>query len=88
MTRQRSIAEARRILPSLVRDAENGKTVELTRRGERVEVPVGDRESERLTSGRRGFGNAYREFTIAFELSELALDPDELFGDVREGDTA
>ena len=72
----------------MVRDAENGKTVELIRRGERVEVPVGCRESERLTSGRRGFGNAYREFTSAFELSELSLDPDELFGDVREGDAA
>ena len=62
--------------------------MEPTRRGERMEVLVGHRESERLTSGRRGFGNAYREFTSVFELSELALDPDELFGDMREGDTA
>lgn len=88
MTRRRSIAESRRILSSLVRDAENGKTVELTRQGERGEVPVGCRESGRLPSGRPGFENAYREFTSAFELSELSLDPDELFGDVREGDTA
>ena len=62
--------------------------MELTRQGERGEVPVGLRESERLTSGRRGFGIAYREFSSAFELSELSLDPDELFGDVREGDGA
>ena len=62
--------------------------MEFTRQGERVEVPVSCRESERLTSGRRGFGIAYREFTSAFELFELSLDPDELFGDVREGDSA
>ena len=84
MTERHSIAEARRNLPSLVRDAENGKAVELTRRGEPVAVLVGHREFGRLTSGRRGFGNAYREFAGAFELSELALDPDDLFGDVRE----
>lgn len=88
MTRRRSIAEWRRILSSLVRDAENGKTVEFTRQGERVEVPAGFRESGRRPSGRPGFGNAYREFTSAFELSELSLDSDELFGDVRERDGA
>ena len=84
MTERHSIAEARRNLPSLVRDAENGKAVELTRRGEPVAVLIGHREFGRLTSGRRGFGDAYREFADAFELSELALDPDDLFGDVRE----
>ena len=81
MTERRSIAEARRNLPSLVRDAQNGRAVELTRRGEPVAVLIGHREFGRLTSGRRGFGKAYREFASAFG---LALDPDELFGDVRE----
>ena len=82
-----SIADARRNLPSLVRDAENGKAVELTRRGEPVAVLLGRPSFERLTSGRRGFANAYREFANAIDLSELALDPDELFADVREGTT-
>ena len=81
VTERRSIAEARRNLPSLVRDAQNGRAVELTRRGEPVAVLIGHREFGRLTSGRRGFGKAYREFASAFG---LALDPDELFGDVRE----
>ena len=58
--------------------------VELTRRGEPVAVLIGHREFGRLTSGRRGFGKAYREFANTFELGGLALDPDELFGHVRE----
>ena len=36
MTERHSIADARRHLPALVRNAENGKAVELTRRGEPV----------------------------------------------------
>ena len=84
MTGQHSIAEARRNLPTLVRDAENGKAVELTRRGELVAVLIGRREFERLTSGRRGFADAYRGFAQSVELAKLALDPDELFGVARE----
>ena len=84
MTERHSIAEARRNLPSLVRDAESGKAVELTRRGTPVAVLVGCREFERLTSRRRGFGDAYREFASAVGLDGLALDPDDLFADVRE----
>lgn len=84
MTDRHSIAEARRNLPSLVRDAENGKAVELTRRGEPVAVLIGCREFERLASGRRGFADTYRESTNTVDVAGLALDPDELFGDVRE----
>ena len=43
MARQHSIAEARSSLPSLVREAESGKAVELTRRGEPVAVLIGRR---------------------------------------------
>ncbi len=84
LTEHHSIADARRNLPSLVRDAENGETVEITRKGEPVAVLVSHREFERLASGRRGFGEAYEEFANAVGLSELALDPDELFGGVRQ----
>ncbi len=84
MADRHSIAEARRNLPSLVRDAENGKAVQLTRRGELVAVLVGHREFERLSSGRRSFADAYRDFVNSAELAGLALDPDELFGDLRE----
>ena len=84
MTDRHSIAEARRNRPSLVREAESGKAVELTRRGAPVAVLIGRREFERLSSGRPGFGDAYREFASAVGLEGLALDPDELFADVRE----
>ena len=84
MTEQHSIAEAWRNLPTLVRDAENGKTVELTRRGEPVAVLIGHREFERLTSRRQSFSAAWRGFAECTELADLSLDPDELFGDLRE----
>ena len=84
MTEKHSIAEARRNLPRLIREAEHGKTVELTRRGEAVAVLVGRRTFERLAAGRRGFTEAYREFSKTFDLPELALDPDELFAGARD----
>jgi prevent-host-death family protein len=41
VTERHSIAEARRNFLSLVHDAENGKAVEITRRGEPVAVLIG-----------------------------------------------
>ncbi len=84
MTHRRSIAEARRHLPGLIREAEHGRTVELTRRGEPVAVLLGRRTFERLTAGRRGFGEAYEAFTGAFDLAELGLDPDRLLEGARD----
>ena len=78
-----SIAEARRNLPSLIREAERGKAVELTRRGEPVAVLVGHRMFARLIAGRRGFADAYREFAQRVDLTEVGLDPDVLFDGVR-----
>ena len=54
-----------------------------TQRGEPVAVPVGMRSFERLAAGRRRFTDALRDFATDTGASELALDPDELFGDVR-----
>ena len=78
-----SVAEARRNLPGLIREAERGKAVELTRRGEPVAVLVGHRMLTRLTAGRRNFADAYREFTQHVDLAEVGLDPDALFDGVR-----
>jgi len=79
-----SIAEARRNLPKLVREAENGRPVELTRHGQPVAVLIGRRSLERIASGYRRFTEAYNDFTSKTNLAELALDPDELFADVRD----
>ena len=78
-----SIAEARRNLPSLIREAEHGKAVELTRRGEPVAVLVGYRMFARLIAGRRTFADTYREFAQSVDLAEVGLDPDAVFNGVR-----
>ena len=87
MVEKHSIAEARRNLPRLIRAAEHGKTVELTRRGESVAVLLGRRTFEQLSAGRRGFARAYAEFVEAVDLAELAVDPDELFDGARDAAT-
>ena len=84
MAKRHSIAEARNSLPSLVRAAESGKAVELTRRGEPVAVLIGRRQYERLTMKYRGFSEAYGEFTQEVDLDELAINPDELFTGARD----
>ncbi len=50
-------------------------------------VLVGRSEFERLTRMQQGFSESYREFASAVGLAELGLDPDEVFGDVREDTT-
>ena len=84
MPKQQSIAEARKNLPQLVREAEDGKAVELTRRGESVAVLLGRREYERLATRSRRFSEAWNEFTREVDLRELDIDPDEIFDDVRD----
>jgi prevent-host-death family protein len=81
MRKQQSIAAARSNLPQLVRQAESGESIELTRRGESVAVLIGRKEYERLANPSRRFSEAWSEFTREVELSELAIDPDEIFGD-------
>ncbi len=84
MSDKHSIAEARSNLPRLVREAESGKAVELTRRGEAVAVLIGRRQYERLTGRYRSFSDAYEDFTQDVDLIELELDPDELFAGTRD----
>lgn len=84
MRKQQSIAAARSNLPQLVRQAESGEPIELTRRGESVAVLIGRKEYERLATRSRRFSEAWDEFTREVELSELAIDPDEIFNDLRD----
>lgn len=84
MNGRHSIADARANLPKLVRAAEAGKAVELTRRGEPVAVLVGRTEYDRLTSRRGNFAEAYAGFVREVDLEKLTIDPDEVFGDARE----
>lgn len=86
MTKRRSIAEARSTLPQLIREAEEGESIELTRRGESVAVLLGRRQYERLAGGTRRFSEAWDEFTRNVDVVALNLDPDEIFAGVREED--
>ncbi len=79
-----SIAEARQNLPALVRKAEAGTALELTRRGRPVAMLIGHSQFKRLNSGRKSFGAAFDDFASKWDLSALALDPEELFGDARD----
>ncbi|MGH9867335.1 MAG: type II toxin-antitoxin system Phd/YefM family antitoxin [Candidatus Polarisedimenticolia bacterium] len=84
MAKRRSIAEARTHLPSLVRQAESGEAVELTRRGEPVAVLIGRKQYVRLTSKHSRFVEAYEKFVRDFDLAELGIDPDEVFSGARD----
>jgi prevent-host-death family protein len=84
MSDRHSIADARRNLPRLVREAERGKAVELTRRGAAVAVLIGRRDYERLTGRYRSFFDAYGEFTRNVDLAELAIEPDKVFAGTRD----
>ena len=70
MTDRYSIAHARRNLSALVRGVENGKALELARRSEAEAAIMGRRQFARLTTDRRSFIEAYRDFTRGAALAE------------------
>ena len=84
MPKQQSIAEARSNLPQLIREAESGKPIELTRRGKSVAVLIGRKQYERLAGRSRRFSEAWAEFNREVELAKLEINPDEIFDDVRD----
>lgn len=84
MGKRQSIAEARNNLPTLVREAESGKPVELTRRGESVAVLISRKEYERLARRSRRFSEAWRDFSSRIDVARTAIDPDEIFADTRD----
>ncbi|MGH7272328.1 MAG: type II toxin-antitoxin system Phd/YefM family antitoxin [Polyangiaceae bacterium] len=62
MPRRVSLAIARNNLTGLVRDAERGSNIELTRRGKRVAVLVSASEYDRLRSPRTDVVTALRSW--------------------------
>lgn len=84
MSEQHSIAEARRNLPDLVKKAEAGSAVELTRRGEPVAVLIGRKEYDRLLTRASRFSKAWDEFVTHVPLASLEIDSDEVFAGVRD----
>lgn len=62
MRRKVSIAEARDHLTAIVKDAEKGKAIELTRRGKPVAVLISASEYEHLRRERPSPADAYRRW--------------------------
>lgn len=83
MVKKYSIAEARDNFTSMVHEAETGTHVELTRRGKPVAVLVGVEDFERLSKGKPSFWEAYEKFRHEHG-PDFGVDPDEIFGDVRD----
>jgi len=81
-----SITQARNDLSRLLREAESGTTVELTRRGRRVAVIVGRRQYERFIARKCSFSEAWRKFASDGSLAELQIDSDDVFGHVRDSE--
>lgn len=81
MVKKYSIAEARDKFTRMVHEAEQGATVELLRRGKPVAILLAVDEYERLSSGKRGFWQAYQEFLREVDLKEADIDAGAVFGD-------
>lgn len=81
---QYSIAQARDQLTQLVHTAEQGTPIEITRRGKRVAVLLSAEEFDRLLSNKGTFGESLSQFRDQWDIEALDLNPDELFGNVRD----
>jgi len=84
MPKKYSIAVARNNLAKIVREAEAGQEVALTRRGKSVAVLVGRGDYQRLVSGPKSFWEAYCVFRREVDLASLAIDPEAVFGGARD----
>ena len=84
MKNRYSITDARRNLSAIIREVQNGKEIELTRRGEPVAMLIGIRAFKQLKSTQGDFATAYQEFRETANLDNLDLNPDELYADLRK----
>jgi prevent-host-death family protein len=75
-----SIAEARARLPGLVRDAEDGTPVEITRWGRPVAILVSATKYQQMARGRPSFGSALDEFLKGLEMTEIGVERGEFEG--------
>lgn len=84
MTKQYSIARARDNLARVVHEAERGDRIELTRRGKPVAVVLSATDYGRLTRKSPSFLQALHKFRERSKLEELDIDPDEIWGGLRD----
>lgn len=75
MQRQVTIAEARDQLSKLVREAEAGEPIELTRRGQPAAVLLSTRDYQRLVDRpRANFAQAVRELRARYAIGEATAE--------------
>ena len=84
MVKKYSIAEARDNFTSVVHEAEEGTKVELTRRGKPVAVLIGVEDFARMSTPKPSFWHLYQEYRRRHDLANLEIDPDEVWGDIRD----
>ena len=84
MQKTYTIAEAKNRLGQVVHEAEAEAPVELTRRGRPVAMVISIQEFQRLRSPRPNLWEAVRDFRANHDMDDLDLDPDDIFGDVRD----
>lgn len=88
MTITYSIAEARDKFAAIVHEAEaTDQPVQVTRRGQPVAVILSQEKYERLLQDeptKPDFWTAYMQWRKEWNVDELDLDPDEIWGDVRD----
>jgi prevent-host-death family protein len=80
-----SIAEARAKLSGLVKEAEEGAAVRITRWGAPVAVLVSARRYQQLAHGRPSFGAALDDYLERVDIGGIGLDEGE-FENLRGGD--
>jgi prevent-host-death family protein len=91
MARRRAIGDDKGALATLVREAEGGTPIELTRNGRPVAVLVSVDEFKRLQNGRtegvspeqekkESFWTLYQEFLKKYPIEEYGYDPSDFEG--------
>lgn len=84
MQKTYSIAEAKNRLSRVVHEAEATAPVELTRRGQPVAMVISIEDYQELQAPRRTFWEAVQNFRTQHDMDSLDIDPDEIFGDVKD----
>lgn len=83
MTKKYSVSEARKLLPKLLHDVEDGQAVEITRRGSAVAVLLSLAEYQKLANPPGQFSAAYASWRRSVDDADLEL-PDGYFDDLRD----
>lgn len=79
-----SVSEAKASLSRLIREAEAGQEVRVTRRGLPVAVLLSTQKYDELKAGRPSFTERYQAFRQELELDAVELEPNEIFAGGRD----